>query len=51
LQRKLKERIDIKSKSDDIRKYYNDYIHTENLKEIWNIDESFIESYIVNKKS
>lgn len=31
----INNRLDILRDSDNIRKYYNDYIHTENLNEIW----------------
>ena len=35
----INERVNIIKSSDDIKKYYKGYIHTENLKEIWNIQQ------------
>lgn len=34
----IKDRLNSISKADDITRYYKEYINTENLKEIWNID-------------
>ena len=44
----INERVKIIKSSDDIKKYYKDYTHTENLKEIWYIKN--IEPELINKK-
>ena len=44
----IDERVSIIKSSDDIKRYYKDYIHTENLKEIWDIKN--IEPELINKK-
>ncbi len=44
----INERVDIIKSSDNIKKYYKDYIHTENLKGIWDIGSP--EPELINKK-
>ena len=44
----INERVKIVKSSDSIKKYYKDYIHTENLKEIW--DNEYPEPELINKK-
>ncbi|MBM2814465.1 MAG: modification methylase [Ignavibacteria bacterium] len=42
----IHDRLNTIRKSDIIEKYYNDYIHTDNLKRIWDIDnQAIIKSY------
>ena len=36
----LKDRLERMSQSDDIMKYYKEYIYTKNLKEIWGVDSA-----------
>ncbi|MFH1422912.1 MAG: site-specific DNA-methyltransferase [Planctomycetota bacterium] len=39
--KKIKQRLQEINQPDNIMKFYKDYINTENLKEIWNLDSSF----------
>lgn len=34
----IKHRLEEMNQSDDIARFYKDYIHTENLRDIWNVD-------------
>jgi site-specific DNA-methyltransferase (adenine-specific) len=38
----ISERLENNRESDSIKKFYNDYIHTENLKDIWNINDVLV---------
>lgn len=37
----IKNRLKHVSKADNVSRFYKDYIYTENLKEIWNVDSTF----------
>jgi DNA modification methylase len=45
----IQKRISDLSKSDSIKKYYKDYFHTENLKQIWGHDENLEDGFIDKK--
>jgi len=46
----IKERLKKFSQSDNITKFYKEYIYTENLKELWHIDSTFSLAYSIPKK-